>query len=82
MRAFVILRSPTRQSRYGDGAAEGPKNLLGPSAGGVGADPSLPPSLKFRRTGRAELALSWKAQLDQKSRSFAALRMTEKEAKG
>ncbi len=25
---FVILRSPTRQSRYGDGAPEGPKNLL------------------------------------------------------
>jgi hypothetical protein len=23
----VILRSPTRQSRYGDGALEGPKNL-------------------------------------------------------
>jgi hypothetical protein len=32
------------------------------------ADPSL----------RSELALSWKAQLEQKSRSFAALRMTEK----
>ncbi len=26
--APVILRSPTRQSRCGDGAAAGPKNLL------------------------------------------------------
>jgi hypothetical protein len=37
---FVILRSPTRQSRYGDGAPAGPKNLLSLS-GHTGADPSL-----------------------------------------
>ncbi len=37
-RPFVILRSPTRQSRSGDGAAEGPKNLLNLI---TRADPSL-----------------------------------------
>src|SRR6266498_2659993 len=45
---LVILRSPTRQSRYGDGAREAPNC----SRRGR-ADPSLPPSLKLRRTGRS-----------------------------
>ena len=58
-------KSPTRQSlrrsgygspakaesRYGDGASAATKNLL--RAVPTRADPSLPPSLKLRRTGRS-----------------------------
>ncbi len=46
MKPFVILRSPTRQSRFGDGAAAGPKDLLTPLV------------WKGRSFVRSELALS------------------------
>src|SRR6266540_765402 len=70
----VILRSPTRQSlrrsgygppakaesRYGDGARKAPKNLLPDD-----------PDRSF-----AKPVLSGEAVVDDRSRSFAALRMT------